>query len=450
VISRAGWGAKESLRFDKNRKERWPRSFWPIQKIVVHHTETQNNDPDPAATVRKIYHDDAVVEGLGDISYNFLIDESGRIYEGRYSRPYGRRETPTGEDKAGNGVEGGHAAGHNPGTVGIAMIGNLTRFDATPRARAALARLVAWIAATHGLDPAGATVYRNPVSGVESTFPNVAGHRDVAGTDCPGDEFYAALPGIRSAVAGLLAGKRLPRARNPRGRRGGAKRASRAAVRERRRERRAIARLLRRRLIVTAGGGRRKEVALTFDDGPGPYTTQVVDVLARMRAPATFFAIGESIIYFSDAAVNAHDQGFAIGNLTESFLAMSHLSRRAQGRQVRAQAARVRSLGIPAPRVFRPPYGTYDRRTLDVLRKRRLLMVLWSVDTQDYKQPGVEAIVERAVRGARAGSIILMHDAGGDRSQTLAALPSIVRGLRARGYKLVTVPRLMLDDPPRA
>jgi peptidoglycan/xylan/chitin deacetylase (PgdA/CDA1 family) len=78
-----------------------------------------------------------------------------------------------------------------------------------------------------------------------------------------------------------------------------------------------------------------------------------------------------------------------------------------------------------------------------------MLMVLWSVDTQDYKNPGVAVIVQRALQGARPGSIILLHDAGGDRSQTVSALPAIVQGVRSRGYKLVTVPRMMVDDPPR-
>jgi peptidoglycan/xylan/chitin deacetylase (PgdA/CDA1 family) len=176
---------------------------------------------------------------------------------------------------------------------------------------------------------------------------------------------------------------------------------------------------------------------------------KVVETLARMHAPATFFDIGDSIIYFSDAARAAHDRGFEVGNLTESFAAMTNLSKAAQRREIRDQTARVRSLGIPSPKLFSPPYGAYDRKTLAVLRRLHMLMVLWSVDTEDYKRPGVESIVRKAVHGARRGSIILLHDAGGDRTQTIEALPAIVRGLRSRGYKLVTVPRLVLDDPPR-
>lgn len=75
-------------------------------------------------------------------------------------------------------------------------------------------------------------------------------------------------------------------------------------------------------------------------------------------------------------------------------------------------------------------------------------MVLWSVDTDDYLQPGVAVIVHRALAGAQPGAIILMHEAGGTRTQTIAALPLIVHALRHRGYKLVTIPQLILQDPP--
>jgi peptidoglycan-N-acetylglucosamine deacetylase len=82
------------------------------------------------------------------------------------------------------------------------------------------------------------------------------------------------------------------------------------------------------------------------------------------------------------------------------------------------------------------------------LRQLHLLMVLWSVDTGDYLHPGVPAIVQRVLAGARPGAIMLMHDAGGDRSQTIAALPTIIKDLHARGFDLVTVPQLLADDPP--
>src|SRR5207244_6932102 len=86
--------------------------------------------------------------------------------------------------------------------------------------------------------------------------------------------------------------------------------------------------------------------------------------------------------------------------------------------------------------------------TMRELHALHLLMVLWSVDTGDYRLPGAGAIVARALEDARPGAIILLHDGGGDRSQTVASLPAIIKGLRARGLHLVTVPRLLLDDPP--
>jgi len=89
----------------------------------------------------------------------------------------------------------------------------------------------------------------------------------------------------------------------------------------------------------------------------------------------------------------------------------------------------------------------WNAATLALLRRYRMLMVLWTVDTNDYRRPGVQAIVKAALSGARPGAIILLHDAGGNRSETAAALPRIIAGLRRRHYRLVTVPRLLLDNP---
>jgi peptidoglycan/xylan/chitin deacetylase (PgdA/CDA1 family) len=112
------------------------------------------------------------------------------------------------------------------------------------------------------------------------------------------------------------------------------------------------------------------------------------------------------------------------------------------------QAAAITREDAPFPRLFRPPFGSFNASTLSLLRGLHMLMVLWSVDTGDYRRPGTKAIVQRALAGARPGAIILLHDAGGDRSQTIAALPLVIRRLRHRHLRLVTIPRLVLDDPP--
>jgi peptidoglycan-N-acetylglucosamine deacetylase len=202
--------------------------------------------------------------------------------------------------------------------------------------------------------------------------------------------------------------------------------------------------------FVKAGGTQGRDIALTFDDGPGPYTPGVLNVLEREHVPATFFVIGEELRYFSASTVREIHDGFVIGDHTETHPMMAQLSKHDQHEELFEQAARIELLGGRRPRLFRPPYGSFDMTTFHLLHQMHMLMVLWSVDTDDYQQPGVAVIVHNALEGAKPGAIILMHDAGGDRSQTIEALPSIIRELRKRGFHLVTVPQLLLDDPPPA
>ncbi len=200
--------------------------------------------------------------------------------------------------------------------------------------------------------------------------------------------------------------------------------------------------------FVKQGGERGRDIALTFDDGPGPYTPQVLSVLERFHVRATFFEIGAMLRYFGASTVREIRDGDVIGDHTETHPMMASLSPHDQREELTEQIARIELLGGQRPVLFRPPYGSFNATTLHELRTLHLLMVLWSVDTDDYLQPGVTAILDSALAGAHPGAIILMHDAGGERAQTIAALPSIIRGLRARGYRLVTVPQLLHDDPP--
>ena len=215
VLTRAEWGADESLRFDASGNEKWPPAFYPVQKLIVHHTAGRNSDPDPAATVRAIYYMDAITREWGDMGYNFLIDESGRLYEGRYSREYGPGEDPTGEDLSGNSVTGAHVSGYNSGTVGIALLGKLVDQDATPAAKEALEQLLAWKAERHSIDPMATSAYTNPVSGAKKTAANISGHRDWAATECPGSTFYITFPALRQAVATRINGSPPPTATVP-------------------------------------------------------------------------------------------------------------------------------------------------------------------------------------------------------------------------------------------
>jgi N-acetylmuramoyl-L-alanine amidase/Fibronectin type III domain len=201
IVSRGGWGADPAYMT-------WAPQFYPTEKLIVHHTATSDNYTDRAgaeAQIRSIYYYHSVTQGWGDIGYNFLIDKFGTIYEGRYSRDYAGAN-PTGDDATGRGVTAAHTGGWNSGTVGVALLGTLTTHDATPAARDALTRLLAWEASRNGINPEATEAFVNPVSGATITSPNIAGHRDYAATACPGDTFYPTLPVLRRDVAALIAG----------------------------------------------------------------------------------------------------------------------------------------------------------------------------------------------------------------------------------------------------
>ena len=213
VLPRSAWGADESLRFDATGKETWPPTFHATRKLVVHHTDTPNGETDAAAVasrLRSIYHYHAVTQGWGDIGYNFLVDEAGRVYEGRHSRAYAPGVSPSGDDELGRGVTGAHTSGWNSGTVGIALLGTLTSRDASAAARSALEDLLAWEADRHAIDPQGRTAFTNPTSGSTITTYDIDGHRAYTATECPGGTFDATLPQLRSAVAARVSGVPAP------------------------------------------------------------------------------------------------------------------------------------------------------------------------------------------------------------------------------------------------
>ncbi len=174
IISRAGWGADESL-------ANWePEYRWP-KKVIIHHTVTYN--PDPLATLRAIHYYHAVTRKWGDIGYNYLIDSEGNIYEGR---------------KGGEGVVAGHARDYNYGSIGIALMGDFTEKQMPPPMEEALIEMLTWIADRYSIAPQG----RGPAWGLE--LLNVLGHRDVSSTSCPGEPVYRRLPYLRAMAAQRL------------------------------------------------------------------------------------------------------------------------------------------------------------------------------------------------------------------------------------------------------
>jgi peptidoglycan/xylan/chitin deacetylase (PgdA/CDA1 family) len=211
---------------------------------------------------------------------------------------------------------------------------------------------------------------------------------------------------------------------------------------------RAVGKVLSHGAFVARGGDEKREIALTFDDGPGPYTPKVLIALNRLRVKATFFVIGQQERRFHAALIAEGRRGHVIGDHTETHPHIGSLAPADQYRELLLPSEQLAAYGLPRPLLFRPPYGSYDAATFKELRRLGMLMVLWTVDSQDYRRPGVGQIVDRVVGGARPGAIMLLHDGGGDRSQTVKAIPKIVTRLRAKHYHLVTLPRLLADDPP--
>ena len=194
IVTRAQWGADESLR------DRHIVGWAPFRKIVVHHTASPNFVKDPAAAVRYGYKLHVVERGFTDIGYNFLVGPDGEIFEGRRARGYGSNELHTGEDGAGNAIIGGHTKGRNAGTCGIALIGNFMKTGPSGPAIESLIHLISWEAQRHRIDPLGSDLYIATDS-TKLTFHNIAGHRDIGPTLCPGTRMEMSLPWLRKQVA---------------------------------------------------------------------------------------------------------------------------------------------------------------------------------------------------------------------------------------------------------
>ena len=185
-------------------------------------------------------------------------------------------------------------------------------------------------------------------------------------------------------------------------------------------------------------GPARKEVAFGFDDGPDTDTPAFVTMLERNDAQATFFMIGRQVTPgYKELLLRELRDGDVLGDHTWDH---PDLTRSPDVRdELLRTIAVIRNLTGYTPCVFRPPYGDYDSSVLSAARSLGLSTVLWNVDPADYALPGSAAIEQRVLAQVRPGSIVISHDGGGPRGQTLAAYPGIIRKLRARGYRIVTV-----------
>jgi peptidoglycan-N-acetylglucosamine deacetylase len=196
---------------------------------------------------------------------------------------------------------------------------------------------------------------------------------------------------------------------------------------------------------VSHGPRDRKEVSLTFDDGPlPPYTGQILDILESYGACATFFCVGLNASAHTGETARMRAQGHALGNHTWSHPFLPELSRPQLIEQIdRTRQTIAEATGGRGPALFRPPYGSRTPEVVSWLAGIESTIVLWDVEAADWALPGADAIAEIVLGQARAGSVVLLHDGGGDRSQTVAALPAIIEGLLERGFRFVLVDDLV-------
>jgi peptidoglycan/xylan/chitin deacetylase (PgdA/CDA1 family) len=192
------------------------------------------------------------------------------------------------------------------------------------------------------------------------------------------------------------------------------------------------------------------EIALTFDDGPvPPYTGHVLDILDRYDVRATFFCVGMNASAYPDEVARIREGGHGLGNHTWSHPFLMELSQPQLAAQVeRAGEAIAQSSGGAVPTLFRPPYGSRTPQVLDWLARSGSTVVLWDVLPDDWAMPGADTIRDRVVAGVEPGSIVVLHDGGGDRSQTVAALAPTIEGLLERGLSFVDIPRLLRPVGP--
>jgi peptidoglycan/xylan/chitin deacetylase (PgdA/CDA1 family) len=185
------------------------------------------------------------------------------------------------------------------------------------------------------------------------------------------------------------------------------------------------------------GHRNRKRVAIGFDDGPAADAAYFVHELRRLNIHATFFEIGEQVAGNAGVMKKILASGNEIGNHT------THHSADPGYSDLRETQRLIEHATGFTPCVMRPPDGIFNSATVRAAQELDMTTVVWDVDPRDWATPGTEAIKDNVVSHAEPGSIVVMHDGGGPRGETLDALPGIVAALRHRGYEFVTVSELL-------
>ncbi|MEU9478905.1 polysaccharide deacetylase family protein [Streptomyces sp. NPDC048191] len=186
--------------------------------------------------------------------------------------------------------------------------------------------------------------------------------------------------------------------------------------------------------------GRGRHMMLTFDDGPNPeYTPHILDTLAKYGVRAMFFLCGECVVENKELVARMAEEGHVVGNHTWTHPLLTTLNRRQIRHEMKSTSDVIQEAYGERPQWFRAPYGAWNRAAFQLGAEMGMEPLAWTVDTTDWMEPGTRTIVDRVESGAAPGVVVLSHDAGGDRSQTVHAIREWLPHLIDSGYHM-TVP----------
>lgn len=191
----------------------------------------------------------------------------------------------------------------------------------------------------------------------------------------------------------------------------------------------------------------RKVMALTFDDGPSPYSGAILDILKTKGVKATFFNVGQNAIDYASAQKRALAEGHQIASHSNTHAYLPKLSIQNLRAELRKGFENIKVASGVETRIMRAPYGAFGEEQWKSVADFVDMNVLWDIDTLDWTRPGARAIHDAVVGNAHNGAVVLMHDGGGDRSQDVEALPGIIDDLKAQGYEFVTIDQLRKHTP---
>ncbi|WP_030347465.1 polysaccharide deacetylase family protein [Streptomyces sp. NRRL S-1022] len=188
--------------------------------------------------------------------------------------------------------------------------------------------------------------------------------------------------------------------------------------------------------------GRGRHMVLTFDDGPNPeYTPHILDTLAKYRVRAMFFVCGECVVENRELLARMADEGHVVGNHTWTHPLLTELDRHEIRAEMESTSDAIEDAYGERPQWFRAPYGAWNRAAFQLGAQMGMEPMAWTVDTTDWMEPGTDTIVDRVESGAAPGVVVLSHDAGGDRTQTVRAIREWLPYLIDSGYRLTVPPR---------